>query len=131
MRIRALLGLAIVAMVLVACGDDDKVVGANDKTAINIVKDGAFLAYPSQPIGDMAACFFGDPKWESLTGTDGNTYVNLTGDMTYAGSPVEAKVQFRVNKSAQTFEFTALEFNGVPQTQLTISALIAAMAEEC
>ena len=130
MRTRSLFALAVVAMVLAACGDDDKVVGADDEGALTIVQGGHFSGHPDYTIGEAAFCFFADPKWSSLTGTDGDTYVNLTGGMTYLDQPANAAIQFRVDKDARTFVMDALELNGVPQTDAMKVALITAMYGE-
>ena len=129
MRTRPLFALVAIAMVLVACGDD-KVVGAGDDRALTIVQDGNFNGHPEYTIGEAAFCFFDNPKWSSLTGTDGSTYVNLTGGMTYLDEPAVAEIQFRVDKDAATFVLNAFEIDGVAKNNAMILALIAAMYGE-
>ena len=118
-----------VAMVVGACGDD-KGVGAGDDRALTIVKDGNFAGYPDHTVGEAVSCFFGSPKWASVQGEDGNTYVNLTGRMTFLEEPVDALVQFRVDKDAGTFEVNAFELNDIPQANAMTLALVEALYGE-
>ena len=94
------------------------------------VKDGNFTGYPDHTVGQAAACFFGTPKWSTLTGKDGATYVNLEGRMTLGGEPVDALLQFRVDKSAQTFQMNAFEIDDVPQNDARKLELIAVLFGE-
>lgn len=66
MRTRALLVLAIAATALVACGDDDKVLGAGDGQDLTIVTDGH--------VGDDPV---GIAKGTMMKGEVGNTCVDL------------------------------------------------------
>ena len=129
MRITRML-LAVATVAVAACGDDDTVVGAGDDRALSIVQDGHFTDHPEYSVGEAVACFVGNPKWSSLEGEDGNTYVNVTGRITFLDEPVEALVQFRVDQDAGTFELNAFELNAIPQNNLMKLALIEAMYGE-
>ena len=122
--------VTIVAMTVIACGDDDKVVGAGDDRALSIVQDGHFTDHPEYSVGEAVACFVGNPKWSSLEAEDGNTHVNVTGRITFLDEPVDALVQFRVDKDAGTFALNAFELNDIPQNDLLKLALIEAMYGE-
>ncbi len=130
MRTKWMFLALVVAGIGAACGDDDKVVGAGDDRALSIVQDGHFTDHPEYSVGEAVACFVGNPKWSSLEGEDGNTYVNVTGRITFLDEPVDALVQFRVNKDAGTFALNAFEMNDIPQNDLLKLALIEAMYGE-
>ena len=93
------------------------------------MRQGNFSDYPSKTVGQLASCYFGSAKWEAITATDGNTYVNLTGRITYLGDTVNASLQFRINGGS--WEVNAFEMNDIPQNSLFRSAVIADMKAEC
>ena len=128
MRAKWIMIVAIATM-MTACGEDN-VVGSDNTIALITVKNGHFTSHPAPAvnIGDAVNCFFGDPKWSTLTGEDGNTYVNLTGRITYLDEPVNALVQFRIDGTS--FEMNAFEMNDIPQNDLTKLALIEGSAVE-
>lgn len=122
--------LAVASVVCLSCGD--KVVGAGDDTALEIVRNGHFTADESQtPIDDLASCYFGNAKFRSLRSGDGNTYVNLTGKIRYSDRSVDALLQFQVDKRARSFEVNAFEMNNIPQNMLLTGGLISSMIDEC
>ncbi len=125
--------LSLFSLGWLGCGDDkDKVLGSNDNDVINIVRVGYFADHPSpeQTIGQAVEDFFGNPKWVSLVAEDGNTYVNLTGKITFLDEEVDALVQFRVDKEAGTFIINAFEMNGIPQNDAMKLGLVEALYEE-
>ena len=73
--------------------------------------------------------FFGNPEWTAFEGTDGYFYVNLSGTMRYKDERVNALIQFRVDKTAGSFEMNAFEIDGDPQSILMRLALIDVMYE--
>ena len=129
MRRTALSAIAVIALAFVACGDD-KVVGSDDEDSLEIVRDGAFSGH-SRTVGQEVNCYFGDPKWSTLKGEDGNRYVNLEGILSVSGVNTEATVQFLVDKSAKTFEVNAMEIAGVAQGQDIILELVTGLGEAC
>ena len=68
----------------------------------------------------------GSPSWSSGKSEDGNLYVNLKGDITYRETKVSAVIQFQLNND-ETFRFRSLEFNEIPQTNLTAMSLLDKM----
>ena len=104
-----------------------------DSKEIQIVKSGHFNNYPNKPIGIAIDHFFGNPKWESGTGIDGETkgktLLNVGGRMTYMGKEVEGKIQFVVDNENGAFELHAFELNGIPQNGLMMAALLEKMFE--
>jgi hypothetical protein len=125
--------LCIIQFIAVACGDNkDKVLGSNDNAVISIVKQGHFSGHiaPERNIGQAVDNFFGNPRWMSLIGEDGKTYVNLTGKMRFLDEEVDALVQFQVDVEAGTFELNAFEMNDIPQNNIMKLGLIEALYEE-
>jgi hypothetical protein len=96
-----------------------------DFANVEMVKKGHLNNCPSKTMEQMVDGFMGDPKWEGITGTDGNSYVNVSGNITYYGKQVRATYQFKID--GESFSFNALEFNGVPQNMLMSLALLNKM----
>jgi hypothetical protein len=63
----------------------------------------------------MVSGFMGSPSWSSGVTEDGDTFVNVSGDISVHEKKVRALLQFSVDQKKGTFKFNALEFNGVPQ----------------
>ena len=102
-----------------ACGQTPEVL---------MVQGGKLESCPSKTVEQMVDGFMGSPSWASITADDGVNYVNISGDITYADKPVRALLQYKLNQD-ETFEFNALEFNGVPQNNLIAMGLLEKMCE--
>ena len=102
---------------LISCGEPE----------VQVVKNGTLNAYPDRTVGEAVDGFFGDPTWEAIVGEDGNTYVNVEGTIQYMSKDVQALIQFRLDVSNDTFKINALEFNGIPQSEIMLYALIEKM----
>ncbi len=127
--------LLVWPLVICGCGDDKKNPASSGDLSdryVTMVRTGHFSSHPApeDPIGEVFDRYLANPKWESLTGTDGQHYVNVSGRLTYMGEPVTALIQFRVNYEAGTFVLSALEFNGVAQSVLMIAALVNDIYDE-
>ena len=96
---------------------------------VTLVKTGHLSAYPNKTIGEATDAFIGNPRWESGTGQDGTEFVNVRGDIRYMDKPVEAALQFEINRRLGTFEVRALEFNGIPQNGLVQIGFLEEMYE--
>ena len=59
---------------------------------------------------------------------DGNTYVTISGNITYDGIPVVAKLQYK-QISETEFEFYTLVYNDLPCTQLETAAFFEYLYE--
>ena len=59
---------------------------------------------------------------------DGNKYVNIIGTIKYYEKDTKIGLQYKIN--GNTFEFNALEFNGVPQDMFIYGVLIKKIYEE-
>ena len=77
----------------------------------------------------MAKDYMASPSWKSLIADDGLTYVNLTGGITYDGTPITVLIQFLVNKDVNRFELNALEFNNLPQNTFMAIGLLNNMCK--
>lgn len=102
-------------------------VGTGD-ASINAVKNGTLDGYPQTTLGESLGNFLSNAKWESLKAEDGNTYVNVTGGITFDGRPADLALQYRVYDTGR-FEYQALEINGVPQSTLVYWGLIEKIYE--
>lgn len=99
----------------------------SDSPSVRMVKTGSFFFCSHRTVEEIVDSFMGSPSWESLHADDGHEYVNIWGDIEYAGNPVRALIQFRI--SGISFEFYALEFNGVPQSEFLANTLLEKMCE--
>lgn len=85
---------------------------------INLVKKGAFQAYPNVTVDELINGAIKNPKWKQIIAKDGKKYVNVSGDM-YGFNVL---IQFRINDvvgpkgegSWWTWEVNALELDGQP-----------------
>jgi hypothetical protein len=109
--------LVVVGCFLISC----------ETSEVEGVKNGTLSAFPDITVGEAVDGFFGDPTWEVLIGDDGNTYVNVEGTIQYMSKDVQALIQFRLDVSNDTFKINALEFNGIPQSDAMLYALIEKM----
>ncbi len=98
---------------------------------VTLVKTGHLSAHPNKTIGEAANAFIGNPRWESGTAQDGTELVNVRGNIRFMDKPVEAVLQFEVNRRLGTFEVRALEFNGVPQNRFVQIGFLEKMYESC
>ena len=55
---------------------------------------------PEKTLDEMAKGFMGSPSWSSGKSEDGNTFVNLEGDISYMEKKVSALIQFIFNEFA-------------------------------
>ena len=115
---------AIVAIILLSSAFN------YDDEYVSMVKNGHLNINTSISLGKAIDGFFGSPKWESIIAADGNHYVNVKGDIMYMDKKIEALLQYKVDIKSNTFEFHALEFNGIPQNVIVYSALISKMYGE-
>lgn len=107
------------ALLLVGCGSQE----------IDMVKGGRLPNCEGGTMAQVTDGFMKAPSWESGKTSDGREFVNVTGEISYMEKPVKATVQFFLDKSNKSFQFGALEFNGVPQAQLIAGVLLTKMCE--
>ena len=115
--------LSMVGFSLQGCSSEDP--------AIERIKGGTFYDCDKATVDDLADNFFRSPSWVTIVATDGRSYVNLTGEMTYNEVPVDALVQFTAPMyDNASFEINAFEMNDLPQNPFMIDALVTAMCDE-
>ena len=115
--------MKIIAILLIIVG----VFGCAEDPSISMVKSGVLDSCPDKNMNEMVNGFLGSPKWTSGISEDGQKFVNIEGRLTYAEKEVDGIIQFFVNDDR--FEFSALEFNEVPQSVLIANALLVKMCE--
>lgn len=115
---KKILFMILIALSFLSCGDSKEV---------EAVKNGTLNGYPYKTLGKAVEEFVGSPKWEEITAEDGNKYVNISGKIEYYKKETNILLQYKVSNSS--FEFNALEFNGIPQNIFIYNALIEKMYE--
>lgn len=103
--------------------------GSHDSSSVQLVKNGTLDLCKTKTVAAMADGFMGSPKWESGVSADGEEFVNVTGKVSFMNQPVNAKLQFLVDRNSKTFEFHALEFNEIAQNGFVSGALLSKMCE--
>ena len=80
-------------------------------------------------LGDLIEAGMGSCTYELYDpAEDGNTYVTISGNITYDGIPVVAKLQYK-QISETEFEFYTLVYNDLPCTQLETAAFFEYLYE--
>ena len=116
-------GMLFVAMILYAIFSNfgNKLIG--------MVQGGKLATCPHVTVEQMANSFMGSPSWDSGVSDTGQTFVNLSGEISYHDKKVQALIQFFVDEDNGTFQFNALEFNGEPQIEVMAIALLGKMCQ--
>lgn len=96
---------------------------------ISFIKNGTLNDYEDIPLGLAIENWFGSPTWEAILADDDNYYVNVRGTVTQYGEEAEAVLQYLVDVDNETFSFSALEVDEVPQTVDVYSTAINDMME--
>lgn len=94
---------------------------------VSLVKNGQLDGFPDVTVGQLVENFLGDSRWSTDKGPGGQRIVNVKGQMTLMGKPVQAAIQFFVQ--GKRFELHAFEMNGIPQNNLVKAALLDKMYE--
>ena len=115
-----IIGLIIVAAVVFNSG-------GGDSELVSMVQNGKLQWCPNSTLKQMADGFMASPSWESGKLESGQEFVNIRGGITYLQKPVDAAVQFFVDRKAGTLAFQAFELNGIPQNRLIQRELIQKM----
>ena len=105
-------------VLLSSCGDSEMV---------SVVKNGTLESYPEKNLGTAIDNFFENPYWTSGESEDGVKYVNIEGKILFMDKEVDAVLQYTVSKDNTSFDYSALELNGVPQSNLIYLGLIESM----
>lgn len=134
--LQAVSGLAI-AILLTGCSQSSSSESSNvvsetldffsDSANVSSVKNGSITSCPSATLGEMADAFMSGPSWTDFPSTSGGTVVELSGEISFDGAPVEALIQF--NLSGSNFEAAYLGINGVDQSLIILSTLLRKMCD--
>lgn len=108
------------ALALNSCGDSEMV---------SIVKNGTLENYTEEKLGTAIDNYFGNPYWSSGVSEDGEKFVNVEGRILFVDKEVDALLQYTISEDNTSFEYSALELNGVPQSTLIYLGLIESMYE--
>ena len=103
------------------------VIGLGDSPEVEMVKGGTLQSCPNTTVNQMVNSFIASPSWESDITQNNQKFVNITGNITLQGKPVEALVQFFVDDKNETFVFNAFEINNIPQNNIMTTALLTKM----
>ncbi|SFE63184.1 hypothetical protein SAMN04487869_1122 [Marinobacter sp. DSM 26671] len=102
---------------------------SSDDPSVAMVKDGSLYTCKSHTVEELVNSFMGNPSWASGVSDSGVEFVNIEGDIMYANKEVRATLQLKINESEQSFEFQAIEMNGVPQNKMIANALLNKMCD--
>ncbi|MBU5336403.1 zinc ribbon domain-containing protein [Intestinibacter bartlettii] len=99
---------------------------------VSSVKNGHFEDYSSDNgypnVGDAFENYFDDTSWKAFT-SDGIDIVEFNGTFLYYDDETDCCLQFQTYDDG-SFDIYAVEFNGIPQNKLIISALIDEVMDE-
>lgn len=84
------------------------------KELIRLINKSSFDNYPDDTIGDLIRDFFVDPEYEVIEDEDGNTYVNIIGEVQYDEENCEMLIQFAIVDDYELFTINAIEINEEP-----------------
>lgn len=94
---------------------------------VEIVKDGCFTDFPEEQgyttVGEAFDNYFEDTKWRYFVSDDGSDIVEFEGIFLYCNKETHCRLKFELY-AENRFKTDALEFNGVPQSNIMINALI-------
>lgn len=94
-----------------------------------MVQNGKLAGCPKHTLRQMADGFLSSPDWERGKSRDGLEFVNLRGGVVYLDKPVNAAIQFVVDRKAGKFTVNAFALNGIPQNGSFRRALIRKMCK--
>ena len=80
-------------------------------------------------MGTAIENYFGTPYWTSGESEEGEKFVNVEGTVYFMDKEVDALLQYKISEDNTSFEYSALELNGVPQSNLIYFGLIESMYE--
>ena len=83
---------------------------------------------PNHTVDALVNSFVGDPQWESIIADDGNTYVNMMGEITVDLVPARMLLQFNVD--GDEFGLQAIEVDGEAWTLFDGVAVLEKMCDE-
>ena len=113
--------IAFSSLFLVGCAPDSRVA---------LVQNAKLDTCPNSTLKEMVDSYVGSPSWYAGDTEDGDEIVNIEGTIMYNDKEVDMVLQYNVDSEKQTFEFGALEFNGIPQNVFMAGGLLSNMCDE-
>lgn len=110
--------ILFLALLLNSCGETEMV---------SLIKNGTLENYPEKNLGIAIDNYFGTPYWTSGESEDGEKFVNIEGRILFMDKEVDALLQYTISADNTSFEYSALELNGIPQSNLIYLGLIESM----
>lgn len=110
--------ILFLALLLNSCGESEMV---------SLIKNGTLENYPEKNLGIAIDNYFGTPYWTSGESEDGEKFVNIEGRILFMDKEVDALLQYTISADNTSFEYSALELNGIPQSNLIYLGLIESM----
>ncbi len=107
------------------------VVQSNDKYVVTV--QNATLNDTSYTYKEVFNNFFAYPTWKHFTSTEGEEVVEFTGECTYDGQQVKAKIQYVITNETEDYlewETAHFSFNNVSQSFIMLSALMEKAVSE-
>lgn len=102
--------ILFLALLLNSCGETEMV---------SLIKNGTLENYPEKNLGIAIDNYFGTPYWTSGESEDGEKFVNIEGRILFMDKEVDALLQYTISADNTSFEYSALELNGIPQLKTT------------
>tara|TARA_Y100000589_G_scaffold322445_1_gene355388 strand:- start:1307 stop:1681 length:375 start_codon:yes stop_codon:yes gene_type:complete len=113
--------IACASLLLSGCAIDSRV---------SLVQNGYLDGCRNATLKEMVDGYIGSPKWSAGVSDDGQEFVNIEGNIMYSEKEVDLILQYLVNSEKETFEFSALELNDIPQNAFIAAALLSNMCDE-
>jgi hypothetical protein len=112
--------MLVIAMLgcLVGCIDDQYVEGVKNSTP---------SMYTNVTYGEAFESFFSSPEWRTTGEEDGYATVEFTGGFSYGGKDTEAEIEIAYHEGATIAFISSVAFDGVPQDDSAVYALINAV----
>ena len=142
-RISALLLFVVFSTVLLSgCSTMDSITDEVVDQVTNVVQStdayvmtiqNTYMNDTTYTYKDVFDNFFAYPTWKHFTSDDGQDVVEFTGDCTYDGQNVKAKIQFLITEQSEDYiswDTTYLSFNNISQPLIVLAALLEKAVED-
>ena len=96
--------------------------------SLNAVKY-SYLTNTKETLEDSFDKFFAKPKWRSFYSEEGQI-VEFKGICTMNGKDIECVIQYLLSQDKSSYEFYAMEFNGIPQQPFMYMILVEKVKSE-
>ncbi len=101
--------------------------GCGDPAEIKTLKNGKLDLCPGITLGTMVKGYMQRVRWESAPLEDGSKQVNIIGLVSVEQVPVTARLEFVVDEEANSYRYSALNFDDEAQDGKAAAGLLSAM----